>query len=166
MDQPPSLCVCCYGSVLPSSLIYEAANQAIRSGWVEEIQSGAHSVYVSSSPSGWTNNSISLAWLKQVFDRHTKAKARRKYRLLIVDGHGSHVTPEFIEYCDQNKILLAVFPPQSTHTLQPLDVCLFGPLSQAYSNELTACLKSSQGVLAIKKGDFSPPILEGVADLI
>jgi len=37
-----------------------------------------------------------LRWLKQVFNRETKAKARRAYQLLILDGHGSHVTKEFI----------------------------------------------------------------------
>jgi hypothetical protein len=31
---------------------------------------------VSSSPTGWTNNDIELAWLEQVFNRKTKQKAR------------------------------------------------------------------------------------------
>jgi hypothetical protein len=58
-----------------------------------------------------------LTWLEQVFDRYTKAKARRRYRLLILDGHGSHVTKDFIDYCDSYKILLLIFPPYATHTL-------------------------------------------------
>jgi hypothetical protein len=115
-----------------------------------------HSVYVTPSPLGWTNNDIGLAWFEQVFDRHTKEKARQSYRLLILDGHGSHVTMDFIEYCDQHKILLAIFPRHSTHTLQPLDVCMFKPLSQAYSDELSVFLERSQGLLPIKKGDFFP----------
>lgn len=41
-----------------------------------------------------------------------------------MDGHQSHLTKDFIDYCDHNKILLAIFPPHATHTLQPLDVCL------------------------------------------
>ena len=110
---------------------------------MEEIQSGEHSVLVSSSPSGWTNNDIGLAWLKQVFDRFTKAKARRKYCLLILDGHGSYVTMDFINYCDRNKILLAIFPPHSTHTLQLLDVVMFKPLLTAYLKELTTHLYNS-----------------------
>jgi hypothetical protein len=92
---------------------------------------------VSLSPSGWTNNDIGLAWLEQVFDCFTKAKARRKYRLLILDGYGSYVTMDFINYCDWNKILLAIFPLHLTHTLQPLDVVMFKPLLTAYSKELT-----------------------------
>jgi hypothetical protein len=149
-------CVCADGSHLPPSLIYQSDASAIRSSWVEDIKAVEHSVHVTSSPSGWTNNDIGLASLEQVFDRYTKEKARQSYRLLILDGHGSHVTMDFIEYCDQNKILLAIFPPHSTHTLQPLDVCMFKPLSQAYSNELSAFLERSQGLSPIKKGDFFP----------
>jgi hypothetical protein len=61
---------------------------------------------------------------------------------------------EFIEYCDYHKILLMVLPPHSTHTLQPLDVVMFKPLSQAYLNELTTHLHNTQGLIAVKKGDF------------
>jgi hypothetical protein len=63
---------------------------------------------------------------------------------------------DFIDYCDQHKILLAIFPSHSMHMLQPLDVCMFKPLSQAYSDELSAFLKRSQRLSPIKKGDFFP----------
>ena len=147
-------CVCADGSPLPPSLLYESANSTIQSGWVQQIKPGEHNVFVSSSPSGWTNNEVGVAWLKQVFDRYTKHKARRKYRLLILDGHGSHMTMDFINYCDQNKILLAILPPHSTHTLQPLDKVMFKPLSTAYSRELTIHLHSGQGLSVVKKSDF------------
>jgi hypothetical protein len=147
-------CVCGDGSALPPGLLYESANSSIQSSWVEDIKPGVHSVLVSSSPTGWTNNEAGLAWLKQVFNRFTKDKARRKYRLLILDGHGSHVTMDFLDYCDKNKIIPAILPPHSTHTLQPLDVVMFKPLSTAYSKELTTYLHNSQGLAGIKKGDF------------
>ncbi|KAJ8115409.1 hypothetical protein OPT61_g2929 [Boeremia exigua] len=147
-------CVCGDGSALPPGLLYESANSTIQSSWVEEIQPEVHSVFVSSSPTGWTNNNIGLAWLQQVFDRFTKAKARRKWRLLILDSYGSHITMDFINYCNQNKILLAILPPHSTHTLQPLDVVMFKPLLTAYSKELTTHLHNSQGLSVIKKSDF------------
>jgi hypothetical protein len=108
---------------------------------VEDIEVGQHDVFVSSSPSGWTNNDIGLAWLKQVFNPSTKAKARSSNRLLIFDGHGSHLTMDFIEYCHQNKILLMIYPPHSTHTLQPLDVVMFKPLSSAYSSQVAAFIE-------------------------
>jgi hypothetical protein len=147
-------CVCADGSALPPGLVYKAASSSIKSSWVDEIRSGEHSVFITSSPSGWTNNDIGLAWLEQVFNRSTKKKARRSWRLLIIDGHGSHVSMDFLDYCEANKILVAIFPPHSTHRLQPLDVVLFKPLSQAYSTELATYLYSSQGLLAITKGDF------------
>jgi hypothetical protein len=52
------------------------------------------------------------------------------------EGHGNHLTREFIDYCYTQKILLAVFLSHATHTLQPLDVVLFSPLSSHYSHEL------------------------------
>ena len=61
---------------------------------------------------------------------------------------------KFIEYCDSNKILLAIYPPHSTHTLQPLDVCLFKPLSSAYLAALADYMDKCQGLLSITKRDF------------
>src|SRR5687768_12382568 len=100
------------------------------------------------------NNDIGLEWLEQVFDRETHPKTRSLRRLLIVDGHRSHPTKNFIDYCDKNRILLCILPPRSTQTLQPLDVALFAPLSQAYSRELDLNLYRVQGLLPVKKSDF------------
>jgi hypothetical protein len=61
---------------------------------------------------------------------------------------------DFIEYCNQNKILLIIYPPHSTHTLQLLDVVMFKGLSTAYSTELISHLHKSQRLLPVKKGDF------------
>jgi hypothetical protein len=33
----------------------------------------------------------------------------QKYRLLILDGHGSHLTKGFLEYCHQKWIIVAIF---------------------------------------------------------
>ncbi|SAM61152.1 uncharacterized protein UBRO_20410 [Ustilago bromivora] len=49
------------------------------------------------SQNGWTNNELALHWLKDCFDKHTKQRAQGKYWLLILDGHGSHITAEFIQ---------------------------------------------------------------------
>jgi hypothetical protein len=150
--------VCADGTALPPSLIYAAASGALQSTWVADVEAGKHNVFITSSSSGWTNNDVGLAWLEQVFNRCTKQKAwrRRYYRLLIVDGHGSHLTMEFFEFCHTHRILLAVLPPHSTHTLQALDVVKFKPLSTAYTKQLSLYLQRSQGLVPIKKGDFFP----------
>lgn len=148
-------CICADGSALDPAVIFEGQG-AIRNAWIHDVEVGKHQAFFATSPSGWTNNDLGLAWLEQVFDRLTKSKARSSYRILILDGHGSHLTDDFISYCDSNKILLMVFPPHSTHSLQPLDVVLFSPLSTAYSTELARHLHQSQGLIAVKKGDFFP----------
>jgi hypothetical protein len=149
-------CICADGSHLEPALIYQSASGSIQDSWLQAFNPDDHRAHFASSPSGWTNNDIGLAWLKQVFDRSTKLKAGRSYRLLILDGHGSHLTMDFIEYCDRNRILLATYPPHSTHTLQPLDVVMFKPLSSAYSAQVASFMERSQGLTPMSKRDFYP----------
>jgi hypothetical protein len=150
--------ICADGEVLPTGIIYASQNSTLRDTWVAGIKAGKHDVFVGSTSLGWSNNDVGLAWLEQVYDCCTKKKARywRDWRLLIIDGHGSHLTMDFINYCDEHRILLAIMPPHSTHTLQPLDVVMFKLLSTAYSSALTTHLHKSQGLVPIKKGDFFP----------
>jgi len=146
--------ICADGSHLPPAVIFSAASEKVQANWVHDIDPDTHSIYFSVSQSGWTNDDLGVAWLKQVFNPATQGKARRKYRLLILDGHGSHVTRGFIEYCDLHRILVLVFPPHATHTLQPLDVSCFKPLSQSYSNELICHNHTTKGWLPTGKADF------------
>jgi hypothetical protein len=62
--------------------------------------------------------------------------------MLILDGHESHVTPEFIHHCLFNNILLLRLPPHTSHILQPLNVGLFGPLKTALSNKLDPLIQT------------------------
>ncbi|KAI1511877.1 DDE-1 domain containing protein [Pyrenophora tritici-repentis] len=149
-------CVCTSGEALPPALIYQGTS-GVQSSWIDDDEAEQHQVFVSHSPSGWTNNDLGLAWLTQVLNRYTKAKARRRWRLLLLDGHGSHVTADFIDFCDANRILLALFPPpppHSTHSLQSLDVVLFSPLSRNYTTELNRNSQRSQGLTSVTKRDF------------
>ena len=43
-------------------------------------------------------------------------------RLLIIDGHESHVNVEFLQYAENNNIIVLALPPHLTHHMQPLDV--------------------------------------------
>jgi hypothetical protein len=131
--------ICADGTTLPPGIIYTSANCTLQQSWVADVKVAKHQAFFTSSASGWTNNELGLAWLEQIFDRHTKKKARhgKDWRLLILDGHGSHVTSSFFEYCLRHRILVLVYPPHSTHTLQPLDVVMFKPLASAYTKSLT-----------------------------
>ncbi|ODQ69040.1 hypothetical protein LIPSTDRAFT_334993, partial [Lipomyces starkeyi NRRL Y-11557] len=65
-----------------------------------------------------------------------RAKANGQQRLLICDGHDSHISGSFIAHCLQNRITLLILPPHTSYLLQPLDVAIFGPLKK----RLTAAL--------------------------
>ena len=53
--------------------------------------------------------------------------------LLLCDGHDSHISAGFVRYCIDNKIVLFLLPPHSSHLLQPLDVGVFRPVKAAMS---------------------------------
>lgn len=57
-------------------------------------------------------------------------------RLLILDGHSSHLTAEFDDFCKQNAIICLCMPAHASQLLQPLDVGVFGPLKSAYGKLL------------------------------
>jgi hypothetical protein len=145
--------ICGDGTTLPTGIIFRAQNGTIWSNWVMDIPPDEEDVFVTSSPNGWTNIQLGLAWLK-LFNKWTKDKARMSWRLLIMDGHSSHISIDFLEYAVQNRIAVVKFPSHSTHSLQPLDVGIFSPLSTAYTSGLRQRQERSQGLLPVKKADF------------
>ena len=95
---------------------------------------------------GWTNNFHRMEWIKH-FDEATQKQLRslNDYRLLLCDGHDSHVSAEFISFCIHNHIALILLPPLSSHLLQPLDVGVFAPLKHAISTQISCLLRSGMG---------------------
>jgi hypothetical protein len=70
---------------------------------------------------GYTTDEIAFQWIQR-FHEETRLRAPYgAYRLLLFDGHGSHLTYEFLEFCDKKRIIPFCFPPHTTHLLQPLD---------------------------------------------
>jgi hypothetical protein len=49
------------------------------------------------SESGYINDLLSYKWL-QHFNQQTEEKADGEWRILIMDGHGSHLTKEFMDF--------------------------------------------------------------------
>ena len=89
----------------------------------------------STSKSGWTSDSHAYEWLTTVFEPQTRPSQAGARRLLVLDGHGSHMTANVIAYCMENEIDLLVLPPHCSHVLQPLDVSVFAPLKRALAVE-------------------------------
>jgi hypothetical protein len=137
-------CICGDGTSLPPALIYKGALGTMQDTWLEDVQK-KDEVYFSTSVNGWSCDELGARWLVDVFDRHTKEKAGNRRRLLIVDGHSSHINMNFINLCDERHILLLVLPPHTTHRLQPLDVACSPPLARYYTNELNKLIRHSLG---------------------
>ncbi|KAL1957219.1 hypothetical protein VTO42DRAFT_6253 [Malbranchea cinnamomea] len=107
---------------------------------------------VKSSPNGWTTDELGFFWVKEVFDKQTRHRTKGEYRLLIMDSHGSHVTPEFDSFCMENKIVLLYMPPHSSHLLQPLDMSCFSALKKAYGRLVENQIRC--GINHVDKIDF------------
>lgn len=90
---------------------------------------------IKTTSNGWTDNVTGLDWIKH-FDKHTRARRQGGYRMLVLDGHESHQSIEFEDYCKINNIITLCLPPHSSHITQPLDVGVFGPLKKAYGKEI------------------------------
>ena len=66
----------------------------------------------------------------EIFDEQTEKKSLGKYRLLLVDGHNSHYTIEFLLHARLNMIIVLCYPAHGTHVYQGLDVVIFSVLKQ------------------------------------
>lgn len=106
-----------------------------------------------SNSKGWTCDIIALEWITRVFDPETRDKANGKQRALICDGHGSHVQPEVLRFCIDNKISLLLMAAHSSHLCQPLDVGIFSPLKTYMSAELDKIMR--YGISNIKKFEWA-----------
>ena len=88
------------------------------------------------SDKGWTNGEIGLEWLKD-FDERTKEKAKGRPRLLLLDGHNSHFTVNFVEYARANNIHVLCYPAHTTHVLQGLNVVVFAVYKNIWTRNRT-----------------------------
>jgi hypothetical protein len=50
------------------------------------------------SDSGYSNDTLGFEWLKH-FNKQTKKSTTGLWRMIIFDGHGSHLSSEFLYYC-------------------------------------------------------------------
>jgi hypothetical protein len=135
------------GYSLPSFVIFQG--QRIGTTWILKELNPLTKVQVSEN--GWTNREIACNWLEH-FHYHTERRRISLYRLLILDGHDSHVSLSFIQKCEEYNIIPLRLPPHSTHLLQPLDLGIFSPLAKAYKKRISD--HSVYGAENISKREF------------
>ena len=74
--------------------------------------------------SGYMTDMMAFQWI-QLFYQATHKYRKGKYTLLLCDGYGSHLTFEFVSFCEKNNIIIFFLWPHTSHILQPLDVGVF-----------------------------------------
>ena len=139
-------CVNAAGAYTDNLIIYKGKQHQL--DWYgADTPHTAHAV----TPSGWINDKVALEWMKKLFEPKTQPADDCEWRLLLMNGHYSHVTYELAEYSQKNRILAVILPAHSGQHLQPLDVGIFGPLASCYSSIMDSLSLGSQLVLGITK---------------
>ena len=106
---------------------------------------------IKTTANGWTDNETGLQWV-QHFDKHSKLRRMGAYRMLVLDGHESHISAEFEDYCKENNIITLCLPSHSSHLTQPLDVGCFSVLKKRYGAQIEHFIKAR--ITHIGKDDF------------
>ncbi|RKL20893.1 hypothetical protein BFJ72_g14986 [Fusarium proliferatum] len=103
--------------------------------FIDEFRKVADWYYITSDNS-WTDNHIAVEWLKEVYLPQTQSADESDARLIILDGHGSHVSDEWMATCFLNNVYCCYLPAHCSHGLQPLDNGVFNASKAAYRKEL------------------------------
>ena len=145
-------CISLDGRILPPWIIFKA--KAIMKSWAEKLKDMGGQWHLRPSENGWSDNNIGYEWLTQCFQKASnRDDLGQKYRLLILDGHASHITTKVIEFGLANKIVILCLPPHITHILQPLDVGFFAPLASVYKSNIQRASRLG-ATYSIDKQDF------------
>lgn len=87
-----------------------------------------------------------------MFEKHTAYCTKGVYRLLILNGHRSHITLEFDLFCKDHSIITLCMPLHSLHLLQPCNVGCFAVLKRLYRQQIKGYIQNR--VNHIDKQDF------------
>ncbi|TVY32850.1 hypothetical protein LSUB1_G008693, partial [Lachnellula subtilissima] len=128
-------CISAMGLALPPLVMFKG--KTVQQQWFPTSLELYNRWQFTATENGWTSDATAREWLEKVFIPATAPQDPRDPRLLILDGHGSHETTEFMWLCFQYKIQLLFLPPHTSHVLQPLDLSIFSPLKAAYRKELS-----------------------------
>jgi hypothetical protein len=133
-------CIGADGWLMDPFFIFKASGKNHMEVWYRGAEALPPDTMTAISPNGWISDELALAWLEK-FDIATRDRTKQgEKRYLIFDGHGAHLTLEFLEYCEKHAITPFGFLPHSTHLCQPLDGKPFLAYKQQFrlhNNELS-----------------------------
>ena len=148
-------CVNANGRYLPTFTLYKGRNL-----WTSWTVGGKPDSLYGVSPSGWMQDINFETWFCERFVPQTRPPPGEQ-RLLIFDGHNSHISYKIAKTAFDNNISLLCLPPHTSHGLQPLDVACFKPAKAIWNH---VCLRYFQTNFGqnLTKNDF--PSLRNVVE--
>ena len=105
-------------------------------------------------PNGWISADCFFGWLANLFVPSIREKVQFPI-MIFMDGHASHVNLAVSTFCREQGIILYCFPAHASHTLQPLDVSIYGPLKKHWNDVRSKFTKQFTG-LSMNKNHFFP----------
>ena len=113
-------CIAADGWQMDPLFIFKSGGIFMES-WFHDSEGLPPKTQIGTSQTGWINDELALLWLDSFINATIDRTKKGEKRYLIFDGHGSHLTLEFLQKCEDNDVVPFSFLPHSTHLCQPLD---------------------------------------------
>ena len=144
-------CIGIDSAPVPPVILFQGAT--VQESWAAVMEPDVPQV-ADVTETGWVNSLMMKKWLEVAFDRYTRNNVPQgSRRLLIMDGHSTHVRVDFMDACWARDISCVILPSNMTSIFQPLDVAFFNQLKQAYHTKCEAHLLHSSAT-SLSKGLF------------
>ncbi|KAI3092914.1 hypothetical protein CBS147333_10169 [Penicillium roqueforti] len=114
-------CISADGWLMDPLFIFKGSGSTFMEAWYNGSDALPPNTGTATSPNGWISDELALAWLDYFIAATTDRVQSGEKRYLIFDGHGAHLTLEFLQKCEENTIIPFAFLAHSTHLCQPLD---------------------------------------------
>jgi hypothetical protein len=93
------------------------------------------------SESDYSNKQLVIEYLRY-FIQYTKAGLDTPKKLLLMDSHANHRTPDFVLLVYEHQIIPYAFPSYLTHVMQPFDVSIFQPYKHWHKKAIQHVLQN------------------------
>ena len=138
-------CICADGTAIPPLLVFkgEKFTQSMDTSNVPLDWK------FSCNLKGWTSNTHGIEWFKRYYEPYTRESANGSYHLLDT----AIILPASLsDFVFQNKIVLMIVPPHTSHMTQPLNVGVFSPLKKYMAAELHFVYRT--GIARMQKAEW------------
>ncbi|KAJ8043230.1 Jerky protein-like-like [Holothuria leucospilota] len=133
------------GTMLPPFLIFKG--QRLNPGLT--LNAPANTLFGVGS-SSFIDAELFKTWFEKLFLKHIPPV---RPVLLVMDGHGAHISLSTLKLAKSNSVHIYCLPPHTTNHTQPLDKAVFKSMKSRYNQKCEQCLRDNPGKL-ITRYDF------------